>query len=443
MRRLPVLLLSLFATGTVHAQSVLSGVIRDSLAHRVIAHATVQIVSADPMARFGRGVIADSLGRFAFDDLPIGRYILGFYHPALDSIGVEAPLREVVVTGRDSMHVNLSTPSPAQMRFAVCGPDTTGTALIIGIVRAAQDRAAALDVAVVGEWLDVTISRQGVAPSMQRRTATTGANGWFALCALPNRGTVLITASRGADSTDRVELLIPPNGFARHDFYLGATRSGRLSGIVVRTETGVPLPGAQVGIMNGPQTHADERGSWTLLGAPLGTRMLEVRAFGYYPERRRIDVVAGAPPIEISLMTLKAVLDTMRVSVSRIQRPDLDHFASRVRYGTGKYITAADIARQRPIVTTDLLRMVSSLRFDPNRGESPIRMRGGMGRFDNTCLPAIYVDGVHLPGIIADEIDGVVRARDLVGIEIYTEATLPGAFQRPMEDCGAILIWRR
>ena len=50
----------------------------------------------------------------------------------------------------------------------------------------------------------------------------------------------------------------------------------------------------------------------TLAEAPTGTRMLEVHALGYYPERRRVDVVASSAPIEVKLSTLKAVLDTVK-----------------------------------------------------------------------------------------------------------------------------------
>lgn len=457
------------ASATPRAQVVVSGVVRDSLAHHPLARASVQIASADSTVRYGRTVIADSLGRYAFDSVPAGRYILGFFHPVLDSVGVEAPLREVVVSGLGPVRADLSTPSPARLRAAICGPSTSdSTALVVGTVRDARDGSAAVKVEVAGEWLDFTISRQGLSRRMQRLVATTGENGWFAICNVPAGGTILLTASRGADSTDRIEVQIPADGFARRELYLGAARtaivsnatgrtdslaaparrihlgSGRLTGTVVRLAGGLPLLGAQVRIAEGPQTLANARGEWTIVDAPLGTRMLEVRAVGYYPERRRVDVIAGAAPVHVSLTTLKSVLDTIRVTASGTQNRELEEFAFRARSGAGTYITAADIARQNPMVTTDLFRRVSSVRLDLSAMDSTsITMRGGTDGFSNSCIPGIYVDGMLMSGISADEIDGLVRARELAGIEIYTETTVPLKFQRIMTGCGSIVIWRK
>lgn len=448
---------------------VVFGAVRDSLAQLPLGNASVQIVSADPAARYGRTVIADSLGRYAFDSVPAGRYILGFFHPMLDSVGVEAPLREVVVSGSGPVRTDLSTPSPARLRAAVCGPSTSdSSALVVGTVRDARDASAAPKVDVAGEWLDFTISRQGMSRRMQRLVATTGENGWFAICNVPAGGTILLTASRGADSTDRIEVQIPAGGFVRRELYLGTARtavvsettrradslaaqprrihvgSGRLTGTVIRTAGGLPLPGAQVRIAEGPQTHADERGEWILVDAPMGTRMLEVRAVGYYPERRRIDVIAGAPPVHVSLTTLKSVLDTIRITASRTQNRELEEFAFRARTGAGTYITAADIARQNPMVTTDILRRISSVKLDLSAMDSTsIKMRGGIDGYDSACIPGIFVDGNLMYGLSADDIDGLVRARDLAGIEIYSEATVPPQFQRSRTGCGSILIWRK
>ena len=40
--------------------------------------------------------------------------------------------------------------------------------------------------------------------------------------------------------------------------------------------------------------------------------MLEIRAIGFYPIQRAVDVIPGAPPINAELATFQAVLDTVR-----------------------------------------------------------------------------------------------------------------------------------
>src|SRR5919202_810145 len=60
------------------------------------AAAVVQIVT--PAApRVSHSADADSAGRFRIEGLAPGRYIIGFFHPLLDSLEIEAPLREVIV----------------------------------------------------------------------------------------------------------------------------------------------------------------------------------------------------------------------------------------------------------------------------------------------------------------------------------------------------------
>src|SRR5262249_21734225 len=152
----------------------------------------------------------------------------------------------------------------------------------------------------------------------QQLAATSAGNGWFAICNVPSSGTFFLTAGHGADTTDLLELEMPPGGFLRRDLHVGRVAvgdssgparpsrhgEGRVRGTVVAQVDGRPLNGALVGIVDGPQTRTNDRGEWNLIGAPSGTRMLEIRALGYYPTRRPVDVIDGAPPIRIALPTL-------------------------------------------------------------------------------------------------------------------------------------------
>jgi len=85
------------APDTIHRApgAAVSGVVRDSIARMPLAGAMVQLVAADGLASFIRTAVSDSLGRFTLGDVPDGRFTLGFFHPMLDSLGVEAPLRDV------------------------------------------------------------------------------------------------------------------------------------------------------------------------------------------------------------------------------------------------------------------------------------------------------------------------------------------------------------
>jgi hypothetical protein len=447
--------------------TTVSGIVHDSIGRLPLSGATVQLLAADSLASIVRTTVSDSLGRFTLGDVPDGRYRLGFLHPMLDSLGVDPPLRAVHVDGRRPVRADLGIPSPARLRAAICGsgsaPDSG--AVLVGVVRDARDRAPAAGVKVVGEWLELSLRAEGVVRRTPRLVATTGDNGWFAMCNVPRAGTMMLIASRDADSTDLVEVQVPADGFLRRELYLGGARAvvvtgdttpradtlapplgsrrtgdGRLSGKVVAAVGGRPVASALISISGGPQSRANDQGEWRLAGVPLGTRMLEVRAVGYYPERRAVDVVAGAPPIRTALSTMKAVLDTVRVTASR-QNRNMIGFAERRRSGVGRYLTPEDIARRQPVVTSDLFRMVPGLRVDRTPiGDTEINMRG---TFAERCSPAVYIDGNYMRILGAADIDDWVGPEEVAGIEIYAAGTVPQQFQPGLNGCGSIVIWTR
>jgi hypothetical protein len=441
-----------------------SGVVRDSVARRPIAEALVQLVSADDPAKFVRTSISDSLGRFAIRDVPVGRYTLGFFHPILDSLGVENALHALYVgSSNRAVHADLGTPSPARLRAAVCGkarPDSSG--VIVGMVRDA-DGAPIAGAIVMGEWLEFVLARRSVVPATPRRQTTSGANGWFAICDVPITGSVAVRASRGSDSTGLIEVVVPSTGYVRRELYLASgaseeTGAGRLNGTVAATQDGRPLAGALVSITGGPQTRTNEAGEWSFVNAPVGTRMIEVRALGYYPDRRHVHILSGAAPVHISLSTLEAVLDTVRIKSSRLSSRDRTGFADRRHSGPGRYYTADYVAKRRATFTSEIFRTIPGIRIgyasdtlatdmaiaiDPNEmslADRRLLMRGISGDW---CAPAIFLDGVHIHQFGADDLDGWLQPKDVAGIEVYTEATVPNEFQQGRSGCGSIVIWKK
>ena len=446
--------------------AIVGGVVHDSITHQPLAGATVQLVS-DNLTSVVRTVVSDSLGRFSLGDVQAGRYKLGFLHPILDSIGVEPPPREVHVDGRRPVRVDLAIPSPTRIRTAICGRRRArdSSSVLVGVVRDGRLGEPAGGVRVTAEWLEFTFSSNGLARCIARLDATTAENGWFAMCSVPSAGTLELSARRGADTTDFIEVPLSPEGFVRADLYLGPSRTSvaidsahraegvaavhrplpsgdaRLSGTVHAVSGGQPLQGALVSITAGPQTRANERGEWLLTDLPVGTRMLEVRAVGYYPERRQVNIVAGAPPVRLALSTLRAVLDTVRIVAARVRGRDLRGFIERSRSGAGRYLDEAEIARRNPLVASDLFRMMPGLRVErTTHGEISLTMRG---IFSDSCVPAFYIDGHHFRNLNGDDIDTWVQPKEIAGIEVYTGPGRPPQFHEAMSDCGSIVIWTK
>lgn len=443
------------------AGATVSGVVRDSIARAPLAGAVVQLVATEGIPRFGRSATTDSLGRYAVTGVPTGRYRIGFLHAMLDSLGLEPSVREIEVVGSEALRVDLGIPSPARMRDAICGPrspENQGAALA-GVVRDSRDGSPAGGVDVIGEWIELDFGPNGMRTRIPRLVATTEGNGWFALCNVPSPGAVSIRAGRGPDSTDLIEVKLTSEDFVRRELYLGPARTqlvgdttgrsdsltparrlrrgdGHLTGTVV-TAQGQPLAGAIVNLLDGPRTRTNDRGQWTLVDAPLGTRVLEVRAISYYPDRRAVDVVAGAAPVRVVLLTLKAVLDTVRVTAARLADHGSGFETRRRTLGLGRFLTREDIAKRAVMSTSDLFRTVPGVRV-----ESEILMKSA---FDD-CWPALYIDNNHVSKtdapLTAIDIDAWVRPNEIAGIEIYFDQ-VPPQFQRALTGCGAIVIWTR
>jgi hypothetical protein len=459
------------------------GVVRDSIARGPLAGAWVQLVESNADATRALTVISDSLGRFRFDGVPSGRYTIGFFHPLLDSLGVEPPLRQVSV-GRRPARVDLATPSPARIRAAICGrvrgPATGGA--VLGVVRDARTRTTVAGATVTGEWLEVSFRMGGNIQYRRSRVPVTSAdNGWFALCNVPARGVMYLRAMRDADSTDAIEVPVPGGSFARRELYVGPSRvvtasasapaadsllppllvrvgDGTLRGSVVAAGGGRVIADALLRLSDNPPIRADARGAFTLADAPYGTRMLDVRAVGYSQVRLAVDVVEGGPPVAVPLVSAKAVLDTVKVVVARAADRHQSGFEDRRRSAAGRFLTAEQIARRGAFSTSDLFRRMSGLKIgydfdtletdgnpdalaDMNQlSDRRILMRGISG---NWCEPSLWFDGTMIPELSIDALDSFVTPERIAAIEIYTEATVPAQFQRLRSGCGAVLFWTR
>lgn len=380
------------------------------------------------------------------------------------------------------MRVDLPVPTAGQLHAAICdawGHATGAPSKILGVVRDARNGAAVPRATVQVAWLELTLCRGHVRSRRPQLVATTSENGWSALCNVPRKGTLLLSAARGSDSTDALEVQLSADGVLRLDMYVGSARpvadvdpvaqadstatwrrlrvgDGTVSGVVVSEDGRRPLPYASARIADGPMVRADAHGACTIAGAPTGTRMLEVRAVGFQPVRRPVDVVSGAEPIQVALPMARTLLDTVRVRAARMADPQRGGFEVRRRVLTGTFLTEDDIAPRGALVASNLLRQMRAIRvgyaFDTLATEmSPVTratdlhtndrrllMRGLTGTW---CAPAISFDGACVPEYDAESLDGSVRVERIAGIKRYTEISVPPEYQRPRSGRGAISIW--
>ena len=443
----PLLALGLLiSVHTASAQATISGVVYDSVAKVPLTGAMEQLVVADSLSRFVQTVVSDARGRFSFAAVADGRYILGFLHERLDELGLEPVVRTVQVQSGRSVRADLAIPSPAAIRAAVCGSRATdASGVVLGVVRDARDGALVSGATVTAEWLEVELTTSGITPRRPSIGDTTRANGWFVLCDVPSPGEVWLIAGRSTDSTDRLKVSVSEEGFLRRDLYVGSARvdgpKQTLSGTVMTAQEKRPIADALVSITNGSQARTNERGEWTLPDALPGTRRLEVKAVGYYPEDRPVDVIAGAPPVRVALFTMRAMLDTIKVTATRLSR-NMSGFEERRRAGMGRYLTPEYIAQRRATFTSDLFRTVPGMFVEKQSfGQTALLMRG---TFTARCVPQFYLNGGYAGELTADDLDAFVSPDDVAAVEIYREPMVPAQFSMGGSGgCGSIVVWTR
>src|ERR1051326_4388241 len=139
------------------------------------------------------------------------------------------------------------------------------------------------------------------------------------------------------------------------------------------------------------------------------------------------------------MLTLRHMLDTMRVVAQRIYNRDSNGFEHRKRLGDGWFVTTDDIRRQRPYDVYSLLNQAPSVTVQYGNGFSrSVVMRAGAAF--GMCVPELFVDGIRMPPDLISQIDMLVRPEEIAGMEIYQSGRAPAQFTSTRSTgCGAIV----
>jgi hypothetical protein len=450
----------------------LRGRVFDSVTALPLAGARVQLVNADDRAKILFSTTSDSLGQFVLDSIAQGRYIAGFLHPMLDSLGLIQAQRLVTITDQSDVRFDLAVPGPERIEKVLCGQpserDSNGA--ILGFVLNAHTLAPD-SATVLVEWAEFSLGHGGVTHRVLSRSASTEPGGWFAVCGVPVETSVILRAVSGIDTTGPIQIDVPKTRIARRTVYIdhltqtklpsdtsastSATatpatrpadtlaphlkRSATIGGWV-RTEDGVPIPGARVSLFGSEVIAAtNDSGQFQLTGIPGGSQTLITRAIGFVPDERAVDLTDQHVPVIVGLLSVRRFLDTVHVKARRSSLTSAVGFDDRKRLGSGKFFTSTDVERLHPDVLTDLLRHAPSLELSTdNYHNTKIRMRGDLG----SCTPAIFLDGKQLIDWELSDLNSLVQPDQLAGMEVYTPAMTPAEFRTKL-GCGTVVVWTR
>lgn len=449
-----------------------SGMVYDSMAMRPLTGALVQLALVPAAGRIAtvRSITTDTLGRFDFDDVMSGTYLLGFQHVAVDSLGLHGPLQRIDVRTATAVRATMAVPSMGAIIRTVCGRagEKDSLAVLLGSVRQARADTALPGAFISLRWGEVILGRDG---SMQRSTPIVDAfandEGWFTAC-VPGGVPVTLRATHGTDLSGNVELGVPAHAVLRRDIYVGEsdaeTRAadttaagvpreeriiergrGELRG-VVRALDGGPIEGARVALLSGAsEARTNARGEFVLQGLPFGSHTIEARAIGYVPGQVIADIVEfRRERTELVLLDVSAyLLETVRVAaVRRLDATVRAGFERRRRMGSGHFIDESILDTMRAVTFRDLVRRIPAIRFvRGNRLDDSwrehVEFSSGQGE---PCVPVIYLDGARLIHEKTD-LDVIIHPASVRRIEAYFRGVAIPAEFASSQTCGVLAIW--
>jgi hypothetical protein len=281
---------------------------------------------------------------------------------------------------------------------------------------------------------------------------STDANGVFRLCGLPPeldarlqanfRGVTTADVPMATSSADG-DFIIRPLYVSKADTTAGHVGHALVSGKVTYAG-GQPATGSHVEIV-GTKAAAivDERGEFTLGGAPSGTQMLLVRKLGWEPREIPVDLSTSHPQrVAVQLKKFVPVMDPVVVTARAEKALGDVGFLSRQKSGMGNYLTAAEIERRNPTQLSDVLRTMPGLTVRQQGFQSVIVSTRAGGLTNQGCVN-YFVDGLPFQSIAGDAND-FVNPREVAGIEVYQASMAPAQFMSNNgQSCTTIVIWTK
>lgn len=205
----------------------------------------------------------------------------------------------------------------------------------------------------------------------------------------------------------------------------------------VRDSAGFALPAADIRIRGtASRAQTNERGEYWLEALPVGDLVMEVRRFGFQPIELEIVTRAGeARVIDVELLVIPTVLDTVSVSVVNAMVHPMAEFEARKARYYGVFYTREDIERRAPSRPSDILRSAPGVRVMSTRGGQSVVV---MGR--SRCRPMYWLDGRVVPMFELDHL----ATSEIQAIEVYRgPSETPPELNRMNAGCGVIAIWTR
>ncbi|MHB8839061.1 MAG: peptidase associated/transthyretin-like domain-containing protein [Gemmatimonadaceae bacterium] len=423
---------------------VVQGVVFDSVAGAPLAGADVQLASrGDGPAPIA--TIADANGRFRIETPVGGEYLIGFYHPVLEVLGLDGPSRVITIGDDSLLTVALAIPSIGAVRRLRCGPDSTDNAMLVGQLHRNPPTATRDAASISAEWGALVIESSALRTITLRATGSVDANGYYQICGVPAGAplTVRVAANGKRSIIGTVE--IAPSGIARRDFVLSdaaATRGSALIRAHVVREDGTPVASGRASIPALGREVPVANGAFEILGLPAGTWQVDVRAMGLDPASVLAESREESPPdVTVRLTEIPQYLEAVTV-VEKVTRNGrvLDDVLRRQRASSGSFFFAGHPALRSALNVAEVVKEARGFRY--------INDTSILGRppFGIKCKGlAVYVNGIKV-GLNADGLEALkelAKPQDVLAVEAYPDVLFTPMQWRTGDACSVLVVWTK
>ena len=418
----------------------------DSLAgQRPLVGASIQLASTDPAAA-GKvfAATSDSAGKFSLTNVPPGRYLLGFYHPTVDSLGIELSPRAVDIR-EGTQELVVATPSASTLAATLCGQYATAATpgILLGHLHDAQTETGIVGGRVSITWSEPTVANGKVVVGERVAETNTRADGWFFVCGLPAARDLAVVAVRSADSAAQSIRLEKGFPLAHLSVYVGAARAGtaRVSGRVV-DESHRPIRAARIKVdVSDSETVSSMDGTFAIDRLPAGTHVISVRAIGFSPRDSAIKLDDGAA-VTMEVALAKPVMLSAVVTNATATEKNAAAFEDHKRHAVGGYFAQPTRLEGQPALQNIRTLVSGAPRLRISRtGEVTMP---GLKR-NTFCAPMIFVNGKKALVDSVSEISALIDPDDVIGVEVYTrQSEIPLIYERPANNpCGVVAVWTK
>lgn len=425
--------------------AAIAGVVDDSLRGGPLAGASVLVLGTSL-----RAAVTTVDGLFRIDSIPPGEVQILVRHPLLDSLSMTVTSSKFPVAAGRLDEIEISTPSLERFRGRFCprGGVSSGQAMIAGRVDEA-DTGAPLTNAVVSL---LYIDSAGASKAPRVRTARTNADGFYAICGLPERMDGTVQATAGARSSSEVAVSTRQHMLVAAGFLIASaghadgTGSAVLTGRIIDV-AGRPVPDAQVAVEGGTSiARTGTDGTFRLSGLPSGTTNASVHKIGFAPALQTVHLRKAEPQtMTVALSAATRRLAPVTITAEADKALDKLGFNERLKMAPrSNFVLPDEMRKYENLKLTDIFRSMPGfivMRADNNNSvlASSRSVNGGQ----QGCVE-IFVDRIPFEQLSPGDLDAAFPPYTIGAIESYpSSATTPAEFRLSGKSCATVVIWTK